>query len=159
MLKKLSLLLLCAVMVCFSAGCVSSLMGGSKLTEENAQKQLVRGQTTKQQVRDFFGEPTKVMTFKGGEEWSYIEAPDDEESAKSAQYNRLGHTAVDIGSEQAGNQVTMKHGFVAGQATKAGSGAVGHTAVDTAAPADGPATRALIVTFDKQGVVKDYRVR
>ena len=158
MLRKLSLFVLCAVMVCFNAGCVSSLMGNSsKLTEENAQKQVIRGKTTQQEVRDFFGEPTRVMKYKGGEEWSYLEAPTDEESSEASTYNMLGHTAVDIGATKAGTEVGKSHGAAAGVATQRGAGAVGHTAED--ATTGEPATKALIINFDKKGIVKDYRLR
>lgn len=159
MLKKLSLLAVCVVLMGLS-GCLSSLTGGGKtFTADKVQEQIVRGKTTSAEVRDMYGEPVKITPFKGGEEWYYSEEPTREEKDDYRLANAAGGIAADYGANKAGSEVQKKHGAVAGTATRSASGAAGHAAVDAAVPADGPKAKTLIITFNKQGVVRSYRLK
>ena len=73
--------------------------------------------------------------------------------------NAAGGLAADYGANKAGSEVQKKHGAVAGTATKTASGAAGHAAVDATVPAEGPKAKTLVITFNKQGVVRSYRLK
>jgi len=61
------------VLLCLLAGCVSS--GNESLrqaTEQNVSMKIVEGETTKEQIRSWFGSPFKTSFTDGGLEiWTY----------------------------------------------------------------------------------------
>jgi len=70
MVKQFSLVaILCSI---FLSGCVSS---GNKsvatLTEQQLSEQLIKGHTTKQQVKNLYGDPKDIETMGDKERWLY----------------------------------------------------------------------------------------
>lgn len=70
MIKHFSLIaVLCSI---FLSGCVTSgHKSVANLTEQQLSEQLAKGYTTKQQVKNLYGEPTDIETIGSEERWLY----------------------------------------------------------------------------------------
>lgn len=159
---RIRLPLVAAFALAFSlTGCISGLTGGpvDYYTHDNVAKQVVKGQTTKEQVRSIYGEPQTIKPQRGGEEmWTYRAEVNHEANEAARNDKDVAHSGVDTGSQLAGSAVGVKHGYAAGKATEVGTGAAGSAAVEAAGPEIRTVPRRLQIIFDKNGVVKSYRL-
>ena len=70
MIKHFSIVILLATI--FLSGCVTSgNKSVSNLTEQKLSEQLVKGQTTKLEVKNIYGEPNDIETIDTEERWLY----------------------------------------------------------------------------------------
>lgn len=75
MKRNISSLVLMAVIaagVGSLAGCASGSSEVMKQNSDSVASKIIRGKTTKSQVRAEFGEPTSVSNSPDGETWSYV---------------------------------------------------------------------------------------
>lgn len=147
------------VMALMLSGCIASITGTNKFSSEKVNENLVPGVTTKEQVREIYGEPLKIATSNQGDTWTYVDEPTENERTTGSVVGAVAPTLVDAGSEKAGSEVTKSHGAVLGTATRAGTDTAGDAATDAVVEHTNRETTTLTITFDKKGLVSTYHIK
>lgn len=147
------------VMALMLSGCLASITGSNKFSPEKVGENLVVGVTTKEQVREIYGEPTYIDTSKKGDTWTYVDEPTENERTAGNLIGSMAPDLVDAGSEKAGTEVTKAGGgVIGGAATTSATSTAGYAATDAVVEHTNREATTLTIYFDKGGVVKDYSV-
>lgn len=137
-------------------GCFSSLTTSSSLSNDKLQANLVAGKTTQAEVKQLYGQPTRITNSKSGATWTYVFEP-----AANGTASVVGSTAANA---------AIAHGTVAAMSAAhgAGAGAAGivgtsiassqATGLVSSAMSANNKTKTLTINFDKAGIVKNYNL-
>lgn len=155
--KILQFILLILLISLLLSGCVSNLVGGPSLSHEETQKNIIVGQTTKEQVRAKYGEPDSIGREKSGEVWVYRNKP----SSAGDIVTSTASTAATVATSQAAvhaGAATMKAGggVIGGVAASQATLQVGEAATQSALQKSSNEATRLTIIFSKEGVVKKY---
>ena len=143
------------VMALMLSGCIAGLTA-SKFSPEKVNENLVPGVTTKEQVREIYGEPTEIKTSKKGDTWIYVDEPSESERTAGNLFGQLAPDLVDSGSEKLGTEVTKSHGSVAGSVAGSAASEAGYATTDAVVAHANRETTTLTIKFDKAGVVSTF---
>jgi len=151
-LQRFAYTVLAGVLVAVVAGCKTSpppLPGGgqrSNLTPGMVKKHLNKGATTQTEVYTVFGPPNIIMTDQEGREvWTY-----DVQSTS--------HTAAETEKSGSGGGAVGAGGVAGGAVIGGGLGGGGGGSKRTSTGQVSSTTFTLMITFDQNSVVQDYRM-
>lgn len=150
-------LILCGVLIVgmiSMAGCLSNFTSSSSLSDDKLQANLIVGKTTQAEVKQLYGQPTKVKNSKSGTTWTYIFDPSSMNSTASAVGGTAANAAIAHGTVAA-MSAGHKAGGAAGILGASIASSQASSAVGSAMKADTSA-KTLTIDFDKAGVVKHY---
>lgn len=141
------------------SGCIGGFGGGKAYTPENVSENLKPGVTTKEQVRDKYGEPTTIKTSKKGDAWIYVDEPSENEKTAGGLVGALGSPAVYAGSNKVNKEVSRSSGSVAGTVAGTGTSVAGNAATGAVVEHTSRDKATLIINFDKNGTVSTYDIK
>ncbi len=159
MRKSLPTFVVILVLALMLSGCIGSFGSGKAYTPESVSENLRPGVTTKEQVREKYGEPTTIKTSKKGDTWIYVDEPSENEKTAGGLVGALGPTAVDAGSNKVNKEVSKSSGSVAGAAAGTGTSMAGDAATDAVVEHTSRDKTTLTINFDKKGTVSTYDIK
>lgn len=148
-----------SVVMLVLTGCLSSMTMGGAFSPDKVPADLIPGQTTKEEVRKMYGEPTSSSQHRGEETWVYVHKPSKVGNtlAEIAQTTRM--TALGQATAHAGIAGGEAGGLIGGAVASSATNSVGRAATDAVTPDVEYGTKTLTVFFTKQGIVRDFSLQ